>query len=186
MTAVALACGYLLGGLPTADWLARRAGIDLRRHGSGNPGANNARRLGGRRLAAAILVSEMIKGAGCVLLGAALADQQGMVAGGIGAALGNVANPYRRLQGGQGLGIAAGILAAALPLGAIVGVVVIASVVSVVRASAPAALAALAGIVVVAAWLPLSPWGLTDSTLATILAIGLAGVIVPKQIGKLG
>jgi glycerol-3-phosphate acyltransferase PlsY len=137
-------------------------------------------------LAAAILVSEMIKGVGCVLLGAGLAGQEGMVAAGIGAALGNVANPYRRLQGGQGLGIAAGILAAALPVGAIVGVVVIASVVSVVRASAPAALAALAGIVLVATWLPLSPWGLTDSTLATILAIGLAGVIVPKQIGKLG
>ena len=185
MTAVALACGYLLGGLPTADWLALQAGIDLRAEGSHNPGANNARKLGGRRLAAAILIVEVVKGAACVLLGAVLGGQQGMVAAGVGAALGNVANPYRRFRGGQGLGIAAGILAAGLPIGAIVGVVVIGAVVTVVRASAPAALAALASIVAVATWLPFAPWGLTDPVLATVLAVGLTGVIMPKQVGRL-
>src|SRR5690606_27985836 len=50
--AAALVVGYLVGSAPTADWLARRRGIDLRSTGSGNPGTNNALRTGGPRLAA--------------------------------------------------------------------------------------------------------------------------------------
>jgi hypothetical protein len=42
----AVLLGYLLGSIPTANGLARLRGVDLRKAGSGNPGVNNARRLG--------------------------------------------------------------------------------------------------------------------------------------------
>ncbi len=37
--------GYLIGSLPTAEWLGKLVAIDIRRQGSMNPGANNALRL---------------------------------------------------------------------------------------------------------------------------------------------
>lgn len=186
MTTIAiLVGGFLLGGTPTADWLAGRAGIDLRTGGSKNPGANNALRLGGRRLAALILGVELIKGALCVILGFAIAGDAGMSVSGVGAVLGNVANPYRNFRGGQGLGIAAGVLVAAAPLVAGAGIATITVVALTTRKTALAALAALLTVILSGAWLPIHPWGITDARWATALAIGLSAVIAPKQIRKL-
>jgi acyl phosphate:glycerol-3-phosphate acyltransferase len=186
MTGVlALLAGYALGGVPTADWIARRHGIDLRAQGSGNPGANNAMRLGGRRFAAVILAVEILKGAVCVGAGALVGGESGMALAGVGAVLGNVLNPYRSLRGGQGLGISAGVLLTALPVAAAIGLVVIALVVRLVRWSAPAALAALVAIVVAARWMPTHPWGIGGRGWATFLAVGLAATVAPKQLRRL-
>lgn len=177
--------GFLMGGTPTADWLAGRAGVDLRTGGSKNPGANNALRLGGRRLAALILAVELIKGALCVILGFAFAGEAGMTLAGVGAVLGNVANPYRYFRGGQGLGVAAGVLAVAAPLVAAAGIATITVVALVTRKTARAALVALLAVIVSSAWLPVHPWGITDPRWTTFLAAGLSAVIAPKQIRKL-
>lgn len=186
MTAlVACVVAYLLGGLPTADWLAARAGVDLRGSGSGNPGANNALRVAGARLAIPVLTTEVAKGVVSVVAGAAIGGTSGMVGAGIGAVLGNVANPYRRLRGGQGLGITAGVLAAALPVAAVTGVVTTALVVAVVRRSAPAAVAGLAAIGATAAALPASPWGIETASAAIVLAAGITVIVIPKQWAKL-
>ena len=183
--ALALLAGYLWGGAPTADWVALRHGIDLRAQGSGNPGANNAMRLGGRRLAAGILAVEILKGAICVGGGALLGGEAGMALAGLGAVLGNVLNPYRALRGGQGLGISAGVLLAALPIAAATGFVVIAIVVRVVRWSAPATLTALVGIIVTTLWMPAHPWGIESREWAALLAVGLATTVAPKQLRRL-
>lgn len=183
--AVALVLGYALGGTPTADWIAERRGIDLRAQGSGNPGANNALRVGGRRLAATVLVVEMLKGVTCVGAGAFIGGDIGMALAGIGAALGNVVSPYRGLRGGQGLGISAGVLIAALPFAAAVGITVITIVARITRWTAPATLVALVGIVVAARWLPAAWWGIETTPWATFLAVGLACVLAPKQVRRL-
>lgn len=185
MTMLAIFVGaFLLGGTPTADWLAERAGVDLRTGGSKNPGANNALRLGGRRLAAMILGAELVKGVLCVTLGIAVGGEAGMSVSGVGAVLGNVASPYRSFRGGQGLGIAAGVLAAALPLVAAAGIATITTVALTTRKTALAALAALLAIILSAAWMPIHPWGITDTRWSTFLAVGLSAVIAPKQIRK--
>ncbi|HSJ29750.1 MAG TPA: glycerol-3-phosphate acyltransferase [Acidimicrobiia bacterium] len=184
MTAAALLVGYLVGGIPTADWLARRRGLDLRARGSRNPGANNALRLGGRRLAAAVLTAEVGKGALAVLLGG-LGDDAGAVAAGIGAVLGNVSNPYRRLRGGQGLGITAGILLTAAPVVGLVAILVIWTTVVVTRNAAAAAVAAMIGLIATAALAGSGPWGLTDTGHVVALALGVCAVIAPKQVMKL-
>jgi acyl phosphate:glycerol-3-phosphate acyltransferase len=183
--ALALVAGYLLGGIPTADWLALGRGIDLRGGGSGNPGANNALRLGGRRLAATVLAAEIVKGIVCVGVGAFVGGDAGMALAGLGAALGNVLNPYRSLRGGQGLGISAGVLLAALPVGAATGIMAIAGVVRIVRWTAPATLTALVVIVLTARWMPTAPWGIESKGWATSLAIGLAVTLAPKQLRRL-
>jgi glycerol-3-phosphate acyltransferase PlsY len=61
--------GYLIGSVPTALWLGKLWGVDLRRGGTGNPGANNARRLGGNTLALLVLIVEITKGLLAVVVG---------------------------------------------------------------------------------------------------------------------
>lgn len=177
--------GYLLGGLPTADLLARGVGVDLRSSGSGNPGANNAMRLGGRKLAAKILITELVKGACIVTFGWWLGGDPGMAMAGIGAVAGNILNPYRRLRGGQGLAIATGVLLVAVPAAAAVGIAVVGSTVVIFKRSAPAALAALAAVVAFSIWLPAHPWGISNPLWSAVLAIGVTAVITPKQLLKI-
>lgn len=182
---IALVGGFVVGGLPTADWLAARRGIDLRAAGSGNPGANNALRLGGRALGGQVLAVEMAKGAVCVLLGGLIGGDGGMVTAGLGAIGGNISSPYRGFRGGQGLGISAGVLLAGMPAGGAAAVAVAAGVALATRSSAVAALAAVAAMATTALWSPPAPWGLQQEGWNLLLALGIVALIVPKQIGKL-
>ena len=188
MIVVAAMIGYLIGSIPTAGWIGRAVGIDLRSGGSQNPGANNARRLGGARLAAAILIVEIGKGFGAVVAGVAIAGPQGGVAAGVGALAGNVYNIWYRFEGGQGLGISAGILLAAWPLYFPIALGVIAAVTYVTRRTAKAALAAMV-VLAVGAVISFtvgypSGWGLGDPEVAA-LAVGIIAFITPKQLVKL-
>ena len=63
--------GYLVGSLPLGFLIARgRAGIDLRRVGSGNVGAANVYRSVGRWLGVFVLLVDVAKGASGALLAA--------------------------------------------------------------------------------------------------------------------
>ena len=188
MSLAAALVGYLLGSLPTAAWIASVSGIDLRSEGSGNPGANNARRLGGTRLAAAILLVEIAKGGLAVAAGVALAGPGGGAAAGLGALAGNIYNVWYRLDGGQGLGISAGILIAAWPLYFPAVLAVIDAVVFATRSSARAALTAMVALAIGAAvsftaGYP-QGWGIGNPEVG-MLALGMIVLITPKQIGKL-
>lgn len=188
MIVLAAVVGYLIGSVPTAGWIGRASGIDLRSDGSRNPGANNARRLGGTRLAVAILIVEIGKGVGAVVTGVALAGSAGGVAAGLGALAGNIYNVWYRLDGGQGLGISAGILIAAWPLYFPIALVVIAVVTALTRRTAKAALAAMVALIIGAVLsftvgFP-SGWGVGDPS-SGILALGMVVLITPKQLAKL-
>lgn len=177
--------GYLLGSVPTADWLGRLAGVRLREEGSGNPGANNALRLGGPALAAAVLLVEMAKGMAAVLVGDAVAAEIGAVVGGLGAVGGNVYNIWYRGQGGKGLGISAGVLLAAWPAALAPALVIIAVVAFVTRSSGLAALAAVAGLVAMSfLWMwgdwP-TAWGVGNGALLVALAAGLGALVFNRH-----
>jgi glycerol-3-phosphate acyltransferase PlsY len=127
MTVVlAAAAGYLIGSVPTALWLARLWGVDLRRGGTGNPGANNARRLGGNTLALLVLIVEITKGVLAVVIGFEIADQVGGLAAGLGAVTGNVFNVWLGFKGGKGLGISGGVILGLWPAAFPIVVLVIA------------------------------------------------------------
>lgn len=60
---------YLLGSLPFAVWISRAFGLaDPRTQGSGNPGATNMLRIGGKLPAILTLLGDGLKGAVAVLL----------------------------------------------------------------------------------------------------------------------
>ncbi len=173
--------GYLVGSAPTAEWLGRLAGVDLRREGSMNPGANNALRLGGQRLAAAVLAIEMAKGAIAVVAGAALAGGLGAVLAGVGAVTGNVFNMYYRFQGGKGLGISAGVLTAIWPTVLAPVLVVILIAVLITRSSGGAAIVAIVAFNVMAVlWATLEwpmAWGIDATGQLLLLSLGIGAVL---------
>jgi acyl phosphate:glycerol-3-phosphate acyltransferase len=173
--------GYLVGSLPTADWLGRLAGVDLRREGSMNPGANNALRLGGPRLAAAVLAIEMAKGAIAVVVGVALAGEFGAVLAGVGAATGNVFNMYYRFRGGKGLGISAGVLIAIWPTVLAPVLVVLVIAVLITRSSGAAAIITLVAFNIMAVlWATLGwpmAWGMDATSQLLVLSAGIGAVL---------
>ena len=186
MIIVAAVVGYLIGSLPTANGLARLWGVDLRTTGTGNPGANNARRAGGITLAALVLIVEIGKGVAAVAVGAALAGDPGAVASGVAAAAGNVYNVWYGFDGGKGLGISSGVVIGAWPpaFPILLGVMVIAVLIT--RSSGYASLATVGAILILsfvwpAAELPVA-WGITDLWLLPFLAGGLVALLAPKHL----
>jgi acyl phosphate:glycerol-3-phosphate acyltransferase len=183
---VAAVLGYLIGSLPTANGVARMWGVDLRKGGSGNPGANNARRLGGYPLAVAVLLLEMSKGVAAVAVGLLAAGDLGSVLAGIGAVAGNVYNVWYSFRGGKGLAISAGVLLAAWPVALPFLVVLVASAAALTRSTGVGALITLVGLVVAAVlWayifdLP-TGWGANPGHLLT-LALGMALLVAPKHL----
>jgi glycerol-3-phosphate acyltransferase PlsY len=131
LPAFVLVVGYLLGSIPFGLILTRITGAgDLRQIGSGNIGATNVLRTGRKGLAAATLLLDLLKGAVAVLIGAALIDGGGPMAGAM-AFIGHCYPIWLRFAGGKGvatmMGVVtamywpAGIVFAAVWLGALFG-----------------------------------------------------------------
>ena len=54
---------YFLGSIPSAVWFGRLVyGVDVREHGSGNPGATNTFRVLGKRAGTIVLLFDIAKG----------------------------------------------------------------------------------------------------------------------------
>ena len=71
--------GYLLGSIPTSVIVSKVAlKDDVRKHGSGNPGASNMMRSFGFKYAAIVLVGDMLKGLLGALVGLWLLGQSGL------------------------------------------------------------------------------------------------------------
>jgi len=134
---VALACGYLLGSLPMAAWVARLSGRRIFEVGSGNMGAMNTARNLGVAAGALVLLLDVAKGAGATLAGlslGALAPQAGSghpaalappLAAGLGTVLGHGFSLYAGFRGGKGLAAAFGVALPLYPLGAVAGAVLL-------------------------------------------------------------
>ncbi len=180
---------YLAGGLPTADWLAAAAGVDLRSAGSRNPGANNALRLGGRGLAARILAVEMAKGAAVVVVARTLGGDGIALVAGVAAVGGNLFNPWRRLRGGQGLGISAGVTLALWPVVLAPAILLIGISARLFRASPPATLLTVAAYAAAAAafqvWEWDTWWGVDPRAGLGWFGAAVAVLIAPKQVIRL-
>ncbi|CAM5195679.1 glycerol-3-phosphate acyltransferase [Bosea thiooxidans] len=109
---VALVVGYLFGSIPFGIILTKLAGgPDLRSIGSGNIGATNVLRTGNKKLAAATLVGDMLKGTAAVLVGARLpGGAEAALVAGIGAFLGHLFPVWLRFKGGKGVATFLGVL----------------------------------------------------------------------------
>jgi glycerol-3-phosphate acyltransferase PlsY len=111
-TLVALVVGYLFGSIPFGIILTKLAGgPDLRSIGSGNIGATNVLRTGNKKLAAATLVGDMLKGTVAVLVGARfLGGPEAALAAGVGAFLGHLFPVWLGFKGGKGVATYLGVL----------------------------------------------------------------------------
>ena len=153
MAAVLIVLGYLAGSVPSGLLLGRRAGIDVRRHGSGNIGATNVARSAGTLLGLATLVADAAKGALPVLLARALDGRPAVaIAAGVAAFVGHVFPITLRFAGGKGVATALGVLVTIAPLALLCALVVFALTFLLTRyVSLASILAAIAAPVAIAA-----------------------------------
>ena len=110
--------GYLLGSISSAVVVAKLFGNpDPRTVGSGNPGATNVLRYGGKRAAALTLLGDAIKGVIPVLIARALTAEPALLALTGGAAfLGHLYPIFFGFRGGKGVATAAGVFIGLSPL----------------------------------------------------------------------
>ena len=117
MAAIAvLILSYLLGAVPFGLLLGRWRGVDPRKVGSGNIGATNVIRAGGRGLGVATFILDMGKGAACPLVARGVGlEPEWVAAAGLVAILGHCFPVYLRFRGGKGVATAAGAVLALAP-----------------------------------------------------------------------
>ncbi|MHC1549169.1 glycerol-3-phosphate 1-O-acyltransferase PlsY [Phyllobacterium sp. K27] len=105
-----LVFGYILGSIPFGLILTRMAGLgDVRSIGSGNIGATNVLRTGNKKLAAATLILDMLKGTAAVLV-AGIIGPEAAIAAGLGAFLGHIFPVWLKFKGGKGVATYLGVL----------------------------------------------------------------------------
>jgi glycerol-3-phosphate acyltransferase PlsY len=108
---VALVVGYLLGSIPFGLLLTKlTGGPDIRSIGSGNIGATNVLRTGNKRLAAATLLGDMLKGTAAVLIAKYALPGDAPLVAGLGAFLGHLFPVWLGFKGGKGVATYIGVL----------------------------------------------------------------------------
>ena len=168
---LALSLGYAVGSIPFGVLAARVAHVDLRRTGSGNPGAANALRAGGVPLAVLVLLLDVLKGAASVLWVARLtAGDAAPALAGAAAVVGHIYPVWLRFRGGKGVATAAGAFGVLSPLAIAPAAVLFVATVWVTR------YISLGSIVATVALGPLA-WAAGASD-AVVAAACLAGLLV--------
>jgi acyl phosphate:glycerol-3-phosphate acyltransferase len=134
--------GYLLGSIPFGLVLTRLAGLgDIRSIGSGNIGATNVLRTGNKKLAAATLLLDALKGTFAALIAAHWGTDAALIAG-LSAFLGHVFPVWLKFKGGKGVATYLGVLLGLAPAMALVFALVWAAAAYLSRYSSASALLA--------------------------------------------
>jgi glycerol-3-phosphate acyltransferase PlsY len=164
--------GYLLGSISTAIVTCRLMGLpDPRVSGSGNPGATNVLRVGGKRAAAITLFGDMLKGLIPVLIAQLLGASMPVVAAtGLAAFLGHLYPVFFAFQGGKGVATLLGVLLGLHWLAGLATIVTWLAVAAIWRISSLSALVA-------AALSPIYVWQTTGSTLAAAVVLLMAAIL---------
>lgn len=175
---IAVVLGYLLGSIPSAYIATRIAtGKDIRQIGGGNVGGLNTFKEVGAKPALAVGIADLGKGAVAVAIAYWLLDvsQLFVMLAGLAAVIGHMWMVFLKFSGGKGMGTTFGALAVLMPVyGYWYGFLIFLGVIAVpLIITRNVALAMGIGIL----FLPLIIWLITQSQLATILAISL-GVLV--------
>jgi glycerol-3-phosphate acyltransferase PlsY len=103
--------GYLIGSLPTASAIWRLAGgkgRDLRKVGTGNPGALNAAKVLGLQWGALVLGADILQGMVAAGMGRRIAGDNGAYAAGAAAVVGHSAPVWRGFADGKAVATSIG------------------------------------------------------------------------------
>jgi glycerol-3-phosphate acyltransferase PlsY len=133
---------YLIGSISSAILICRLMGLpDPREQGSGNPGATNVMRIGGKKAATITLVGDLLKGLLPVYIARLLeVPVEIMVATGAAAFMGHLYPVFFSFKGGKGVATSLGVL---LGISWILGGVVIVTWLAVYKIGKISSLAAL-------------------------------------------
>jgi acyl phosphate:glycerol-3-phosphate acyltransferase len=109
--------GYLLGSVSSAIVIARLMGLqDPRQVGSGNPGATNVLRYGGKKAAILTLIGDVMKGMIPVLITRLLTEDPVILAlTALAAFVGHLYPVFHGFKGGKGVATALGVFLAINP-----------------------------------------------------------------------
>lgn len=176
LTILTIVAAYLLGSVSTAVMVSRTLDLpDPREHGSGNPGATNVLRLGGRKAAAITLVGDFLKGL-IPVLGANLLGLPPLTCAlaGLAALLGHVFPLFFRFQGGKGVATALGVL---IGLSWLAGVIAALTWLAVARLTRLSSLAAL----VAAALTPIYAWAAQARGSEIWVLFVVSGVVILRH-----
>ena len=134
--AVMIGLAYLIGSIPTGVIVARLAGArDPRTTGSGRTGGTNALRAMGRKLAAIVVLGDVLKGALPVLLARWLTggDPALEAACAVAAVIGSARSIFLRFHGGRGVATGVGTMLVIQPLAVILAAPVFIGVILITR-----------------------------------------------------
>lgn len=135
--------GYLLGSIPFGLIITKFAGLgDVRNIGSGNIGATNVLRTGNKKVAAGVLIGDLLKGTIAVVIAHKFGLAAAILAG-LFAFLGHLFPVWLKFKGGKGVATYIGVLLGLAPIIVLVFAVVWLSVAFIFRYSSLAAFAAL-------------------------------------------
>jgi glycerol-3-phosphate acyltransferase PlsY len=143
--------GYLSGSIPFGLLTARLfLGVDVRKVGSGNIGATNAARAGGKKLGVLVLALDALKAIlpivlARLLLGRGTDQEFWVMAVAVAAFAGHLFPVWLRFKGGKGVATGLGIYAVLAPWAALAG---LATWVGVYLATRTSSLGSLAGVLV--------------------------------------
>ena len=154
LTGLVLLGAYLIGSLSSAIVLCKLAGLpDPRDEGSGNPGATNVLRIGGKKLAATVLIIDVLKGVIPVLIAKTLGLSAVWVAAtAFFAFIGHLYPLFFQFKGGKGVATALGAFLALSPLLALAAITSWGVIFLVTRISSLSALVAAAMTPVYSLW----------------------------------
>jgi glycerol-3-phosphate acyltransferase PlsY len=118
---------YVLGGIPTGYIIGRLKGIDIRQHGSGNPGTANVYRTLGKVPGIVTFIADFLKGFAPTMVATHYFFIPGSmdfskghwwipVTAGALAIAGHIWTIFLNFKGGKGVATAAGVFTALLPL----------------------------------------------------------------------
>jgi glycerol-3-phosphate acyltransferase PlsY len=133
---VTLAVAYLLGSIPTGYLLVRAfRNEDVRASGSGNIGATNVARSGGKGLGIATLILDVLKGVLAVTFAAHMAQWAGFPNGyaleavaGLVAVLAHMFPVWLGFRGGKGVATALGVFLSLVPFTTLIAIAIFALV----------------------------------------------------------
>jgi acyl phosphate:glycerol-3-phosphate acyltransferase len=118
LSLLGLVAAYLIGAIPVGVLVSRlAAGVDIRRHGSGNIGATNVLRTLGPAAAIATLLGDIAKGyLATWVVGKAGGTPDWLGAGAVAAVVGNCWPIFLGFRGGKGVATGLGAFLRAAPL----------------------------------------------------------------------
>ena len=180
---------YLLGSIPTAYIIGRLArGIDIRRYGSGNVGGGNVIQHVGKKWFIPQMISDvLVKGAGSIWISVYVAgipwDSALLIGPPLLVLAGNNWSPFLKLQGGRGLGIAAGTLLAFSPAVLLVALLTYFGGYLLTKAAGVWALATLVSLPVLFLVFP-DELKMADGLTMVWFTLGLLGLVVVKRLSS--